>query len=684
MPLRLATVLICIAAVTGCVEPQQRQTFAPDHTQLIERTKLLGNPGRQFCRISPDGKWLAWLAPHDGVVNLWIAPTTLPSKARLLTQEGIDRVWRYVWSPDSASLFYTQDRGGNQNFVLYSVSLAGGPSRPLTPTENTRAQIVAVSPLVRDRILVGLNSRDPRWQDLYSLDVKSGDLTLLLQNDGYSSFIADPNLVVRAALRARADGGSDVHIVDSGRIAAAPFESIPYEDVRTTSLLGYSADGQTLHWRDSRGRDTAALVAHDLRTGEKKVLGGHPRADVVATSAHPTTGQVDAYEVNPLKSEWTGLTPQTRRDFDRLSSQIDGEIEISARTAADDQWVLLVKAGHRPSTSYLYDRASGRITKLSDSRDDLESVPLGDKHAVFIRSRDGLMQSAYLTLPTGSDRDGDGRPEAPLPMVLFVHGGPWERSDFGYQSYAAFFADRGYAVLSPNFRGSTGFGKAYVSAGDGEWGAKMQDDLVDAVEWAISQGIAVRDKVAIHGGSYGGYAVLAALAFTPQKFACGVDLFGTSNLRTQVEGDAARREFRRAEYYRRIGDPTTGAGRALLAERSPIFRADAISRPLLVAQGANDPQVKKAQSDELVEALRSRGASVTYLVFPDEGHGFTRPENGIALSAVEEHFLARCLGGRAEPFGQSLRSSSLIVPQGAQFVEGLQEALAKAPAENLP
>lgn len=684
MQLRLLTVLMCIAAVAGCAGPQPTQTVAANRAPLIERTKLLGNLGRQFSRISPDGEWLSWLAPHEGVMNLWIAPTARPSEARLLTEERIDRVWRYVWSPDSASLFYTRDRGGDQNFVIHSVSLAGGPARALTPTENTRAQIVAVSSLVRERILVGLNSRDPRWQDLYSLDVKSGALRLVLQNDGYSGFIADPNLAVRAAIRARADGGSDIHAVDSGRIVASPFESIPYEDVRTTSLLGYSADGQTLYWRDSRGRDTAALVAHDLRTGEKKVLGAHPRADVVAASAHPMTGQVDAYEVNPLKSEWTGLTPQTRRDFQRFASQLDGEIEINARADADDKWVLLIKSGHRPSTPYLYDRESGRITQLSDSRDDLEAAPLGDKHAVSIRSRDGLMQSAYLTLPTGSDRDGDGRPEAPLPMVLFVHGGPWERSDFSFQSYAAFLANRGYAVLAPNFRGSTGFGKAYVTAADGEFGAKMQDDLVDALEWAVSQGIAARDKVAIYGGSYGGYAVLAALAFTPEKFACGVDLFGTTNLRTQVEDDAGRRESRRAEYYRRIGDPTTEAGRALLAERSPIFRADAIVRPLLVAQGANDPQVKKAQSDQLVEALRSQGAAVTYLVFPDEGHGFTRPENEIALRAVAEHFLAQCLGGRAEPFGKSLRSSSLIIPHGANFVEGLQEALAKAPAANVP
>jgi dipeptidyl aminopeptidase/acylaminoacyl peptidase len=578
---------------------------------LIERTQLLGNPIQQFGGISPDGQWLSWLAPHEGVMNLWIAPAPMPGEARLLTQERVDRISRYVWSPDGASLLYTKDRGGNQNFVIYRVSLEGGPPRALTPAEKTRAQFVAVSPLIKDRILVGLNSRDPRWHDLYSLNVKSGDLSLLLQNDGYSSFIADPHLVVRAAIRARPDGGLDVHAVDSGRITASPFESIPYEDVRTTSLLGYSADGRMLYWRDSRGRDTAALVAHDLRTGEKKVLGADPRADVVATTAHPMTGQIDGYEVNPLESEWTGLTAQTRRDFKRLASQLEGEIEINARTDADDKWVVLLKAGNRPATHYLYDRKSGRTTKLVGGHDNLEGAALGDKHAVSIRSRDGLVQTAYLTLPPGSDRDGDARPNAPLPMVIFVHGGPWERSHFGYQSTAAFLANRGYAVLSPNFRGSTGFGKAYVSAGDGEFGAKMQDDLIDAAEWAVSRGIAARDKVAIYGGSYGGYAVLAALAFTPEKFACGVDLFGTSNLLTQVEADAARREFRRAEYYRRVGDPTTETGRALLTERSPISRADAISRPLLVAQGANDPQVKKPQSDQVVEALRSRGAPVT-------------------------------------------------------------------------
>jgi dipeptidyl aminopeptidase/acylaminoacyl peptidase len=676
MPARLLTALLC-TTIVGCTVPLARQGSATNPVQLIERARMVGNVGRQLSRISPDGQWLSWVAPHGGTINLWIAPIATPDKARQLTQEKIDRVSSYVWAPDSASLFYTQDRGGNQNFVIYHVSLAGEPARALTPAENTRAQIVAVSPLVKDRILVSLNSRNPRWQDLYSLDVKSGKLEPLLQNDGYSRFVADPNLVVRAAIKARTDGGSDVHAVDSGRIAPSPFESIPYEDGRTTAVLGYSADAKTLYWRDSRGRDTAALVAQDVRTGEKRVLGAHAHADVVATTANPATGRIDAYAVNPGRSDWTGLTADTRRDFQRLARQLDGDIEINSRTDADDKWVVLLKAPNRPSTSYLYDRASGRTTELSDGPDDLSDAALGEKHAVSIKSRDGLIQAAYLTLPSGSDRDGDGRPDAPLPLVIFLHGGPWERTEFGYDATSVFLANRGYAVLAPNFRASIGFGKAYVSAGDGEWGRKMNDDVIDAAEWAVSQGIAIRDKVAVYGASYGGYGVLAALAFTPDRFACGVDMFGPSDVQAQVESDAVRNESRRTEYYRRVGDPTTEAGRARLAERSPAFHADAIRRPLLVAQGTNDPQVRKPQSDQIVEALKSRGATVTYLVFPGEGHGFTRPENVIAFRGVAEHFLAQCLGGRAEPFGQSLRASPVIIQHGANFIEGLQEASAR-------
>lgn len=648
---------------------------APPSEQLMERDAAAVTASRQFTLISPDGEWLSWLAPHEGVVNLWIAPTASPENARQLTSETVDRVSNYVWSPDGASLLYTKDSGGNQNFVIYNIPRAGAPARALTPTQETRAAIVAVSPLVPERVLVSLNTRDARWPDIYSLNIRSNELRLLVQNDGYSRFIADPNLVIRAALRSRDDGGADVFAVDSDQISAEPSETIPYEDVRTTSPLGYSADGRTLYWRDSRGRDTAALVAQDVESGAKTVLGAHARADVVSTTMNPVTGRIDAYEVNPLMSEWNGLTSSMQQDLERLSSLLIGDIEINARTNADDKWVVLLKPGSRPSVAYLYDRVSGQVVDLSGRDEPSANAEWPKKHAVMIQSRDGLMQAAYLTLPAGSDRDGDGRPDIPLPLVLFVHGGPWQRTDFGYDPTSAFLSEWGYAVLAPNFRASTGFGKTFLAAGDGEWGRKMQYDLIDATNWAVSHGIAIPAKVAIYGGSYGGYAVLAGLAFAPEKFACGVDLFGPSDLREQVESDAARNEFRRAEYYRRMGDPTSEEGRALLAERSPFLHAGAIRRPLLVAHGTNDPQVNQTQSDRLVEALRLRGATVTYLVFPGEGHGFTRPENTRALRAVTQNFLAQCLGGSAEPFGDSLGSSPLSIPYGAHLISGLKEAM---------
>lgn len=672
---RLVIPAACLAAILGCARPANVHQPALDAGPLIERARLFGGSSVEFSRVSPDGKWLSWLALHNGVMNIWVAPVAAPSEARVVTQETVDRVASYVWSPDSTSLLYTRDRGGNQNFVIHAASIAGAPVRALTPEGNARAAIVAVSPLVKDRILVGLNNRDQSWNDLHSLDLASGELTLVMRNDGYASFVVDPSLAVRMALRARPDGGLDVFKVESGRVAAAAFESIPYEDVRTTSLLGISADGRTLYWRDSRGRDTAALIAQDLRTGARTVIGSHPRGDVMAATAHPTTNEIDGYEVNPLTSEWIGLTASTTRDLEFLAGELEGEIEINARTDNDDIWVVLLKAGNRPATHHLFDRKSRRITKVLDSRPELEGVALGDKQAVSIRTRDGLTQTAYLQLPPGSDRDQNGRPDVPLPMVIFVHGGPWERTTLAYQANLTFIASRGYAVLAPNFRGSTGFGKAYVSAADGEWGAKMQDDLVDAADWAVAQGIAVEDKVGLYGGSYGGYAVLAALAFTPGKFACGIDLFGASDLAPLVESNAARNASRRAEYFRRIGDPTTATGRAFLAARSPISRVDAITRPLLIAHGAIDSNVKQFQSDQMVEALRARGAPVTYVVFADEGHGFIRPENVIAHMATTENFLAHCLGGRAEPFGESLAASSISVPQGAEFVPGLQAAL---------
>jgi dipeptidyl aminopeptidase/acylaminoacyl peptidase len=283
---------------------------------------------------------------------------------------------------------------------------------------------------------------------------------------------------------------------------------------------------------------------------------------------------------------------------------------------------------------------------------------------------------SYLSLPPGSDRNGDGRPDKPLPMVLNVHGGPWARDDFGYHPEHQWLANRGYAVLSVNYRGSTGFGKKFLNAADKQFGAKMHDDLIDAVEWAVREGVAQRDKVAIYGGSYGGYATLVGLTFTPDTFACGVDIVGPSSLVTLIESFPAYwTPILEATWYRRVGDPRTEEGKQFLLSRSPITKVDQIRKPLLIAQGANDPRVTQKESDQLVAAMKGRNIPVTYAIYADEGHGFARPENRTSFYAITEGFLAKCLGGRQEPFGKDLAGANLKVPDGAAFVPGLADAL---------
>jgi dipeptidyl aminopeptidase/acylaminoacyl peptidase len=338
-------------------------------------------------------------------------------------------------------------------------------------------------------------------------------------------------------------------------------------------------------------------------------------------------------------------------------------------------WVVGAADADRPSSTYLYDRQAKKLTKLFDSRPALAGLPLSPMQTLEIKSRDGLTLPSYLTLPPGSDSNGDGRPDKAVPMVLLVHGGPWGRDGYGFNGYHQWLANRGYAVMSVNFRASTGFGKKFLAAGNGAWGREMHNDLLDAVDWAVKNGITTDDKVAIMGGSYGGYATLAGMAFTPTEFACGVAIVAPSNLNTLLASIPAYWEAGRAQLYGRMADPNTEAGKAWLRERSPLFSADKIQRPLLIGQGANDPRVKQAEADQIVDAMRSRNIPVTYVLFPDEGHGFARPVNNIAFNAVTENFLSKCLGGRAEPIGDTLAKSTAKVPHGAEFAPGLQEAM---------
>ena len=672
----MRNVLKAALAATAILTTQPSLAADTGDAPLIARTKLFGNPVKANGRISPDGKWLSWTAPRDGVLNLWVAPVDNPDAAKAMTNERERPIRQYFWSPDSKRVLFIQDKGGDENFLLYGVDVATGTQVTLTPFKKTRAEIVGVSNVRKDRILVGLNNRDAKWHDVYSLNLASGKLTLVQRNDGYAGFLADNDLKLRMALKSRDDGGTDYYRITNGKIEAKPFATVTLEDSLTTSPAGFTADGKTLYWIDSRGRNTAALIAQDVATGSTSVLAESPKADISGTLTNPKTLKVEAYQAEYLKPEWTALDKDIGASLEWLKYKLGASPVVQAQTDADDKWIVSADRVVEPSSVYLFDRKAGSLTKLYTGRPELIGAPLVPMWPVEIKSRDGLTLPSYLTLPAGADANHDGRADSPVPLVLVVHGGPWGRDNYGYNSYHQWLANRGYAVLSVNYRASTGFGKDFISAGNLQWGKKMHDDLIDSVDWAIANGVTTPDKVAIMGGSYGGYATLAGLTMTPDKFACGVDIVGPSNLFTLLGTIPAYWESFKQQFYQRMGNPTTEDGRALLKAASPLTYADKIKKPLLIGQGANDPRVNKAESDQIVDSMKAKNIPVTYVLFPDEGHGFARPQNNIAFNAVAENFLQTCLGGRSEPIGDALKGSTIQVLNGADFVSGLKPSLA--------
>ena len=644
-------------------------------TELIARDALFGNPERANVQISPDGKYLSWVAAVDGVLNVWVAPADNPSQARAVTQDKARGIRSYFWSYHPDTLLYLRDSGGDEDFHLYAVDLKTGQAKDLTPFPKTTAQVAGVSPKHPGTILVGMNDRDAQWHDIYKVDLASGDRTLLEKNDAQiAGYIADADYTLKYAQRSRPDGGADV-LRRSANGAWEKFDDIPFEDVLTTSPGGLTLDGKTLYFTDSRGRNTAALFAIDVASGKRSLVLEDARADVGGTLADPATGKVQAVSVDYLRDEWKVVDPAIRADLEKLEAIGPGDVSVNTRTLDDKTWIVAYSAAEAPLVYYRYDRGTGTLTKLFSARPKLEGKPLVPQWPVEIASRDNKTLVSYLTLPRSADANSDGKAETPVPLVLLVHGGPWARDSYGYGGYNQWLANRGYAVLSVNFRGSTGFGKDFTNAGNGEWAGKMHDDLIDAVQWAVKQGVTTQDQVAIMGGSYGGYATLAGLTFTPDAFACGVDIVGPSNLNTLLSTVPPYWASFFEQLAKRMGDPRTDAGKKWLTERSPLTRADQIKKPLLIGQGANDPRVKQAESDQIVKAMQAKNIPVTYVLFPDEGHGFARPENNKAFNAVTEGFLAQCLGGRAEPIGKDFTGSSISVPVGADGVPGLAEAL---------
>ncbi len=643
---------------------------------MIPRDHLFGNPTRASGSISPDGQWLSWLAPKDGVLNIWMAPVGNPDAGKAMTSSTDRPIRQHSWAPDSKSLLYIQDKGGDENFLLYGIDIATGKETTLTPFENTRVDLIGGSERIRDKILVGLNNRDPQFHDVHLLDLNTGELTEVLRNESYAGFMADDNLDVRMAMRQNEEGGTDYFHVTDGAVEASPFVSTEMEDSMTTGPAGYTRDGKTLYWLDSRGRNTAALIAQDVESGETRIIAQSDKADIGGTMRNPKTGEVEAYSVTYLKTERTAIDPEIGKSLEWLGERLIGEFGVQSRTEDDSTWIVWNDPLTAPTATYIYDRGAQTLTPFYTTRPELEGAPLQPMHTREIKARDGLTLPSYLTLPPGSDSEGDGIPDEPVPMVLLVHGGPWARDSFGYNSHHQWLANRGYAVLSVNFRGSTGFGKDFINASNLQWGLAMHDDLIDATDWAIESGIAMPDKVAIMGGSYGGYATLAGLAFTPEKFACGVDIVGPSNLETLLETIPPYWAPMVKIFHERMGNPNTKDGLKMLKAASPLYKAQEIVKPLLIAQGANDPRVKQSESDQIVGAMKDAGIPVTYVLYPDEGHGFAKPANNIAFTAITENFLSSCIGGRAEPIGDDLEPSTAEIVEGQEHVKSLETALA--------
>jgi len=647
---------------------------------LIPRQILFGNPEKAAARISPDGKRMSFLAPVDGVLNVWVGPTGDVAAAKPVTNDKKRGIRSYFWAYTSKHLLYTQDAGGDENFHVYCVDLDKGETKDLTPLKGVAAQIEAVSHRFPNEILIGLNDRDEKVHDVHRVNLETGARELVMKNEqGFTGYTIDDDFKVRFAMRYAQDGGNEYLRLEGTEWK--PFEKVPETDTLTTGMAGFDKTGNILYMMDSRGRNTGALYGLDLKTGQKKLIAENPLADIGGVMSHPTESTIEAVSFTYERTEWTVLSDTIAADLKYLRTVADGEINVTSRTLDDTLWTVAYIMDDGPVRFYLYDRKAKQAKFLFTNRKDLEGLPLVKMHPVVITARDGLKLVCYLTLPKGTDADGDGVPSQPLPMVLDVHGGPWSRDSWGYNAEAQWHANRGYAVLSVNFRGSTGFGKEFVNAGNKEWAGKMHEDLLDAVDWAVKKGVADKNKIAISGGSYGGYAALVGLTFTPDVFACGIDVVGPSNILTLIATIPAYWQPAIQMFRDRVGDFTSEEGRKFLTEKSPLTHVDKIKKPLLIGQGANDPRVKKSEADQIVKAMEEKKIPVTYVLYPDEGHGFARPPNSMSFNAVTEAFLAKQLGGRFEPIGTDFKGSSIQVPAGAADVPGLVDALPKQAAE---
>jgi dipeptidyl aminopeptidase/acylaminoacyl peptidase len=602
--------------------------FNSSVNERVPRDLLFGNPEKASPKISPNGKHWAYLAPDEGVLNVWIGPEG--GAAKPLTQDRGRGIRSYLWAEDQSSILYIQDKDGDENWHLYQTNIGTRVTRDLTPFPGVQAQIVATEPNYPDEILVALNDRDPRCHDVYRIDLRDGSRVLEATNPGdIIGWLPDKSFRVRAAKAMRPDGGSILRLLENG--AWRDLASCGPDD--NLGAHGFTADGTALYVESSLDRDTTALLEMPLNGGTPKIIAENHEADLGPVLIHPREYHVEAVGFETDRLHWEALDHRLKDDFDALRS-LDGDISIISRDDADKVWYVLVNRPDRSPSFWRWDRAARKAKFLFATRPKLDGYDLAPMSPVSFPARDGLKIRAYLTVPHGLESRN-------MPLVLLVHGGPWVRDGWGFHPEAQWLASLGFACLQVNYRGSTGFGKKFLHAGDREWGAKMQHDLTDAVAWAAASGVADAERAAIYGGSYGGYAALAGAAFTPDVYRCAVDVVGPSNLITLIKSIPPYWEPMKRVFDLRVGDVEKEP--EFLKSRSPLFHADKIEIPMLIAQGANDPRVKQAEAEQIVDALKAKGKPVEYMLFPDEGHGFAKPSNRLKFYAAAEAFLARHL-----------------------------------------
>ena len=610
---------------------------------LIPRTVLFGNPERTQPRISPDGQRLAYIAPLDGVLNVWVGPVGYDAgdgAFEPVTRDTDRGIRLYFWAEDGRHLVYLQDKGGNEDWQLYAVDPFTKVTRDLTPFQNVQARPLEKNKHFPDELLVELNRRDPQLHDVHRLNLATGELELVAENPGnVAGWVADVDMQVRGALSAYPDGGFGLLVRKTAEDDWHELLRWGPEDGLNSGPVGFSEDGARMFLKDSREANASRLVRLDLLTEEVDILAEDPDYDVSDVLVHPDTREVQAAAFTRARTEWIVLDKAVREDFAAIAKLHPGDFAVVSRDRADEKWLVAFTADDGPVSYYAYDRDEKLGTHLFDDRPELKEYTLAPMEPVSFEARDGLKIHGYLTVPPALGRQKQ-------PMVLNVHGGPWARDLWGYDPEAQWLANRGYACLQVNYRGSTGYGKRFLNAGNREWGAKMHDDLVAAVGWAVEEGIADPERVAIYGGSYGGYAALVGATFTPDLFRCAVDIVGPSNLITLIKSIPPYWKPLIAVFHERVGNPETE--KEFLESRSPLLRVDQIKIPMLIAQGANDPRVKQVESEQIVAAMEEKGIDHEYLLFPDEGHGFAKPENRLKFYAAAERFLAKHLGGRSQ------------------------------------